>query len=278
MRIEHDQRFFLISIVCHVVVLFALIVSFDHSSPLAVIENTNQHDVISAVILGDIAKSKLILKQPTPPPVEAVQPKPKPQPTKTIQQAETKQKPIEKDVIALKAAAKKKVVDEQLKQAKKQRELMEKLLLADIQKTTDKQKKQTQKQLKSKFEKTLHDQAEKSLRQQLLNEEIKLQGTEVRLSQGEINKYKALIVQAISQQWVIPTQANRQLSSELMIRLAPGGMVIDVQITKSSGDPSLDSSARAAVLKASPLPVPADAAAFEPFRHFVLKVKPENLS
>jgi colicin import membrane protein len=62
-----------------------------------------------------------------------------------------------------------------------------------------------------------------------------------------------------------------------MVRLGPGGVVLDVQTTKTSGDPSLDSSARAAVLKASPLPVPPNANDFEAFRQFVLKVKPENI-
>jgi colicin import membrane protein len=54
-------------------------------------------------------------------------------------------------------------------------------------------------------------------------------------------------------------------------------MVLDVQVTKTSGDPSLDSSARAAVLKASPLPVPSNPDEFDSFRQFALKVKPENI-
>ena len=44
-----------------------------------------------------------------------------------------------------------------------------------------------------------------------------------------------------------------------------------------SGDPALDSSARVAVMKASPLPVPSNSDDFEPFRQFILKVKPENV-
>ena len=111
----------------------------------------------------------------------------------------------------------------------------------------------------------------------MLDEEIKLQGQQTRESQGEVNKYKALIIQAISENWIIPPAANKKLFCELMIRIAPGGMVLDVQVTKSSGDPALDSSARSAVLKSSPLPVPKDADAFESFRQFVLKVKPENV-
>ena len=100
----------------------------------------------------------------------------------------------------------------------------------------DKQKKK-QAQLKSQFEKTLHDQAEKSLRQQLFNEQIKVQGVQSRQAQGVVDKYKALILQVISANWIIPTQANKKRYSELMIRLAPGGIVLDVQITRSSGDP-----------------------------------------
>ena len=188
--------------------------------------------------------------------------------------------PVDKDedVIALKKAEdKKKQAEKKLLDAIKQPNLFAKDLLSDIKKQNEKQKKIKQKQLQTQFQKTLHQQAEKSLRQQLLNEDVKLQSTQSRQSQGEINKYKALILQAISDHWIIPTQANRHLYSELMIRLAPGGTVLDVQVTKSSGDPSLDSSARAAVLKASPLPVPPNANDFEVFRQFVLKVKPENV-
>jgi colicin import membrane protein len=41
---------------------------------------------------------------------------------------------------------------------------------------------------------------------------------------------------------------------------------------------TLDRSARAAVFKASPLPVPKEPDAFEAFRQFILKVKPELIS
>ena len=104
-----------------------------------------------------------------------------------------------------------------------------------------------------------------------------MQGTQTRQAQGEVNKYKALILQSISEHWMIPPQVDKTLSCELRIRLAPGGEVLDVQVTRSSGDVALDHSARAAVLKASPLPVPTNADEFEAFREFALKVKPENV-
>jgi colicin import membrane protein len=267
MAAPRKQTYFIGSVIVHVLILLGFVLGFDFSSPLPVIENTNKNDVISAVVLGDSAKSK-ILPQELPSLISPVlKEEPKPQP---IQQAS-------KDVIAIKAADKKKLAKQKALEAKKQRELLTRDLLADIKKHNNKQKKITQKKLKSRFDKRLHEQAEKSLRQQLLKEEIKLQGTQTRQSRGEVNKYKALILQAISERWVIPPGVNKSLSCELRIRLAPSGEVLDVQVTRSSGDPSLDHSARTAVLKASPLPVPSDLNAFEAFREFALKVKPENI-
>lgn len=278
---KHNKHFYT-SLILHGVILFVLIAGFDFSTPLPVLENTNKNDVISAVVLGDTHKSK-ILPKPT---IEPVKPKvmaevppkiiPIQKPTETLP-------PVKKDVIAIKVEPKKekmKAKEKKISEDKLRKKKLADEFLADlnkIKKEVKKEKKVVQKNSASQFEKTLREQAEKSLRQQLLNEEIKLQGTQSRQAQGEVNKYKALILQAISERWIVPVQANKKLFCELMIRLAPGGMVIDVQVTKTSGDPSLDSSARAAVLKASPLPVPSDSNAFESFRQFVLKVKPENI-
>jgi colicin import membrane protein len=258
MSTSSQQKYFILSILFHLAIVLICVLGLDVSAPLFVVENTNQHDVISAVILGDSATSKILPQAITPPPVDK-----KPLKSKVQDQVQ-----IKKDMIALKAAEK--LRHDKLAQS----------LLDDIQQLKKKKVKQQQlkqKELQAQFQKSLKQQTEKSLRQQLLNEEIKLQGVKARQSQGVINKYKALILQAISERWIVPTQANKSLYCELMIRVAPGGMVLDVQVTKSSGDSALDSSARAAVLKASPLPVPPDTEAFEAFRQFVLKVKPENV-
>jgi colicin import membrane protein len=276
-RRHKNKNYFLISFIAHVLLLLVFILSVEWSSSLPVLENTHQHDVISAVILGDTAKSKIVPKEleQTPPPPKPIVKEETPPPKKI--EAKKPEPQIDKEAIALKAAEKKKLAQQKALAEKKLRDAMAKELLADIKKHKDKQEKIKQSKLKSQFQKTLRAQTEKSLRQQLLNEEIKLKGTESRLASGVVDKYKALILQAISEHWIVPNQANKKLSCELMIRVAPGGLVLDVQVTKSSGDPSLDSSARAAVLKASPLPVPKDTREFEAFRRFVLKVKPENI-
>ncbi len=94
---------------------------------------------------------------------------------------------------------------------------------------------------------------------------------------GEVDKYKALIVNAIGRQWILPESADSSLSSQFRIRLAPDGAVLEVSLTRSSGDPLLDRSAQTAIYKASPLPVPADSETFNLFRDISLTVRPEQV-
>lgn len=93
---------------------------------------------------------------------------------------------------------------------------------------------------------------------------------------GEVDKYKALIINAISQQWILPQNADSSMSSQFRIRLAPNGSVLEVSLTRSSGDPILDRSAQSAIFKASPLPVPNDPTTFNVFRDISLTVRPVN--
>lgn len=94
---------------------------------------------------------------------------------------------------------------------------------------------------------------------------------------GEVDKYKALIVNAIGRHWILPDNADSSKSSQFRIRLAPDGAVLDVSLTRSSGDPLLDRSAQTAIYKASPLPVPSDAETFNLFRDISLTVRPEQI-
>lgn len=286
---QPDNKYFIASGLFHAGIVLALVLSYELTTPLAVIENTNQHDVISAVVLGDTAKSKVLPHEkpaatpeqkpdPVKKPVPPLPPQPKPIAKKEPAAPETApQKIPEKDAIALKKPDKKLAEKKAKELQKKIQENIAKDLLADIKKHNDKKTKVKKVDLQDKFAKMLREQSELSLRQNLLNESVKTKGKISRQSQGVIDKYKALIIQSIGEHWLVPLQADKSLTSELLIRLGPDGNVLDVKITKSSGDPSLDSSARAAVLKASPLPVPPSAEEFEPFRQFVLKVKPENI-
>lgn len=254
------HRSFWLSLLFHLVVLSIFVISFEFSGRMPVLENSDKNsNIVNAVVLSE---TKIVAPKPSrlPPPTKT--PEVKPTPPKPLPAPN-----VEKQAIALPDSNK-----------KKQQALLEKQLLADLQKQVDKQKKiKQQKALEKAFAKELKATAAKSLEQQLQQESDQLANAQAQNMQGIVDKYKALILQAISQHWLVPTNANKKLSSELMIRVAPGGMVLDVQVVKSSGDVALDRSARAAVFKASPLPVPTNSNEFEPFRQFLLKVKPENI-
>ncbi len=116
--------------------------------------------------------------------------------------------------------------------------------------------------------------------QQLLDQEMKslakLQINAAR-NAATTDKYRHLILHAIAQQWIIPPEMNKHLETKLAVHLAPGGMVLEVIIVKSSGNAVLDRSAQTAVYKASPLPVPKNNGLFHTFRQINLTVRPEGV-
>ncbi|MBV8801468.1 MAG: cell envelope integrity protein TolA [Gammaproteobacteria bacterium] len=278
---ELKQKHFFYSLVLHAVLLSILIISFDFNSSMPVVENTNK-DVINATVVNSspqVVKKKMVPEPnvlPTPQEAERKElatPKELPKPKAVSKPIIAKPSPEPpKPILKTPALA---IPD---KKQKLQADAIQKQLLADLKKRTDtKQKIQQQKSIESDFAKELKTLQAKSIEQQMTLEKKQLAGIEATQMRGIVDKYKALILQSISQHWLVPHNANKNLSAQLLIRVAPGGMVLDVQVIKSSGDDALDRSARSAVFKASPLPVPANSNEFELFRQFVLKVKPENI-
>lgn len=98
-------------------------------------------------------------------------------------------------------------------------------------------------------------------------------------SAGEFNEYATKIKQAISAEWVVPEGINANTSCKLLIKIAPGGIVLDVAIVESSNNSEiLERSAKAAVTRASPLPVPQDLSAFDNFRVIKLNFNPSGIN
>jgi colicin import membrane protein len=152
----------------------------------------------------------------------------------------------------------------ELEQLQKQK-LKEQQRLDEIQKKQQeqaRQQKMEQELARKKAKKLADEAAARAKRQQLM---------------GEVNKYKALIINAISQNWILPDNVDKTLSSKFEIKLAPGGAVLSVKLLRSSGDSVLDRSAQTAIYRASPLPVPEDPEAFKLFRVVSLTVKPETI-
>jgi colicin import membrane protein len=93
-----------------------------------------------------------------------------------------------------------------------------------------------------------------------------------------LEKYKQLIVQAISVKWLVPSTASANMTTKLLIELGAGGVVKNVQLLESSQNAALDRSAIAAVYKASPLPVPDDPMIASLFKSFSLTVSPRDVT
>ncbi len=107
--------------------------------------------------------------------------------------------------------------------------------------------------------------------------EAKQREDKQQLVNAQVNRYKALLINAISQNWILPPSADRSLSCRFEIKLVPSGVVQSVTLLRSSGDPVLDRSAQTAIYNASPLPVPSMPEAFEVFKVVSLTVKPETI-
>ncbi len=155
--------------------------------------------------------------------------------------AKQKQKKIEQALAYKKAAQKKKKLAEQALLAEKSRQ--------DL--------------LQQSVERQLHQERQHSVKRANQQKLMKA-----------VQRYRAMIIQTISQNWLVPKGVDHNLSCRFRIAVTPNGQVLSVRLLKSSGNMVLDRSAQTAVMKASPLPVPEDPVLFKEFRQFDLTVRP----
>jgi colicin import membrane protein len=106
-------------------------------------------------------------------------------------------------------------------------------------------------------------------------EELGAQAAQV--DAGEMNKFKRMIIEAISRRWLIPENTSQDLACQLLVHVGPGGIVLNVDVIKESGNENLDRSALNAIMKASPLPVPEHAELFDNFRSLRLTFRPQGI-
>ncbi len=151
-----------------------------------------------------------------------------------------------------------------------------------------KEKKRKKKQQREKRRKREQLQREKELKQKMQAEQERmykeqelavLRQAELKKKQTMIDKYMNLIEAKVYQNWIKPPGDLKGKVSELQVRLIPSGDVINIELSKSSGDPVYDKSVQAAVKKASPLPLPpADTGLFDVFRDLHLPMRADKKS
>lgn len=133
-----------------------------------------------------------------------------------------------------------------------------------------KEQKKTRTPLKEKIKNDVQDQEE-------VEDGEETSAAKVSADAGEINKYKKLIIQSVGRRWIMPDTDAKNLTCQLLVHLAPGGIVLSVDILKESGNENLDRSAQNAIMKASPFPVPESSELFDNFRSVRLTFRPQGI-
>ena len=112
--------------------------------------------------------------------------------------------------------------------------------------------------------------AARELLRQLAEEEA----LQAAASSGALADYVALIRQKVERNWVRPPGARPGIECSVLVTQIPGGEVISVRTERCNADEPVQRSIEAAVLRASPLPLPAEAKLFE--RNLRFTFKPEQ--
>lgn len=132
---------------------------------------------------------------------------------------------------------------------------------------------------KERLAKAAEEERQKALRQEsekLLQQALE-QEAEQSLAQDEIEQYYGVIVKKIQQNWRRDYGEPSSLSCRVQVHLLPSGEVTDVRVLQSSGNPQFDRQATLAVLRSSPLPLPASQTARQAFLSgFDFLFKPEG--
>lgn len=117
---------------------------------------------------------------------------------------------------------------------------------------------------RKKLEEQKRREAEAAARQKAIAaEEAALEKERQKRLSSLRGRYIADIQNKVERNWIKPTTAREGLSCQVDVKQIPGGEVINVTVTRCTGDEVFRRSVEAAVYKASPLPMPSDPALFD---------------
>ena len=118
---------------------------------------------------------------------------------------------------------------------------------------------------------------EQALKQQLAEEQRQRETAQARQDQQMLQSIAADIYRRVVNNFN-KSGLPPGLECELTVRTIPGGEVVNVAVSRSSGNEIFDRRAMAAVEKASPLPLPEDAATFDrlKLRQIAFRFRPEG--
>lgn len=167
--------------------------------------------------------------------------------------------------------------------AEKKRRAEEERKRVEARKRAEEEKRQAEAKRKQQAAER-RQQAEDALKQQL-EEETRERQAEAKRREDDRKRlamaaskstHVAAVRQRVSRNWIRPPGAPSGLKCTVFVRLAPGGDVLEVRVTRSSGNVAFDRSVENAVHKAVPLPVPNEPDLFEQFREIEFVFVPEE--
>ena len=211
------------------------------------------------------------------------------------QEKRRKQEAIEKR--KAEEAKLKKIREERLAEQQKEQKRLALLKQKQLEEQKRLKKLEEERRRKEAEEKRLREEEEKrrqqeqqaredELREKLKQEEERLKKeqelaalrqAEIAKKQTLIDKYMNLIEAKVKQKWIRPPGDLTGKVAVLEVKLIPSGDVIDIELSKSSGDSAYDKSVQQAVRQASPLPLPpADTGLSDEFRNLTLPMRADK--
>ncbi|MDH3915898.1 MAG: TonB C-terminal domain-containing protein, partial [Chromatiales bacterium] len=138
------------------------------------------------------------------------------------------------------------------------------------QRKAEEARKAEEKRRREQAEARAREQREEELRLAMAEEERRMRAED----SGLLAQYVEVIRQRVQRNWIRPPEAQAGLECVVNVSQIPGGEVVDVRFGRCNGDDVVRRSIEAAVLRASPLPPPADPSLFE--RNLEITFRPEQ--
>jgi colicin import membrane protein len=195
--------------------------------------------------------------KPEPPKPEPKPEPPKPEPKPEPPKPEAKPEPPKPDPAIAEKLEREKLEREQREKA--EREKRERL---ERQKAEEAKRKREEEEARKKREreelaKKKREEEEKRRLEEAARKEAERQAAEAAAAKKrEFDKYVDNIRSKIRGRANVPDTVRGNPEVHVRIRVLPGGEVLDIQVTKRSGNPAYDSAIERAIRSASPLPVP----------------------
>lgn len=204
--------------------------------------------------------------KPEPPP-----PKPEPKPP------EVKPEPPKVDpAIALKAEREKKEKEKRERLEKLEREKKEKLEKEKVEKKKEDEAKK--KREKEELEKKKREDDKRRKEEETAKAEAERErATQAAARKAEFDRFVDAIRAKIRGRANVPDTVTGKPEVHVLIKILPGGEVLDIRITRRSGNPTYDTAIERGIRSASPLPVPpANSELFPQFRELNLIIQHER--